>query len=84
MPPHMPPLDAAAHRAFVLQYPKVTAFRMTALNVNGRGDLAYEHGSYDITAAGVADQGSYLAVWRQQPDGAWKVLRFMWNTDLPR
>ena len=32
---------------------------------------------------GVHDVGKYLLVWKKQPDGGWKVLREIYNTDLP-
>jgi ketosteroid isomerase-like protein len=52
------------------------------------GDLAYILGSYTrTTKAGkdkpVADRGKYLAVWKKQADGTWKVEADMWNSDLP-
>ena len=82
MPPHLAPLDPVNLRLFVENYPKITAFSLTSLEIDGRGDLAYERGRYDITAGGVTDQGSYLRVWRQRPDGSWKVFRDMWHSDL--
>jgi ketosteroid isomerase-like protein len=52
------------------------------------GDLAYILGSYSkTTKAGkdkpVADRGKYLAVWKKQADGSWKIEADMWNSDLP-
>jgi len=52
------------------------------------GDLAYILGSYTkTTKAGkdkpVTDRGKYLAVWKKQADGTWKVEADMWNSDLP-
>jgi ketosteroid isomerase-like protein len=31
----------------------------------------------------VADRGKYLAVWKKQADGSWKIEADMWNSDLP-
>jgi len=29
------------------------------------------------------DRGKYVAVWKKQADGNWKVAVDTWNTDLP-
>ena len=29
------------------------------------------------------DAGKYIALWRQQADGTWKVHAETWNTDTP-
>ena len=55
------------------------------------GDLVYDLGSYTMTtkaakgskAKPANDHGKYLAVWKQQTDGSWKVESDMWNSDLP-
>ena len=45
--------------------------------VSRSGDLGYTVGSYEVTAEGdagpVTGTGTYLTVWRRQPDGTWKV-----------
>lgn len=52
------------------------------------GDLAYILGSYTMTTKAAkgtpaTDRGKYLAVWKKQPDGSWKIEADMWNSDLP-
>jgi uncharacterized protein (TIGR02246 family) len=52
------------------------------------GDLAYSIGTYQVTmkdAKGkpVTDRGKYMTVWKKQPDGTWKGLVDMANSDLP-
>ena len=42
------------------------------------GDLAYETGPYSMTMTGAdkkaaTERGHYVAVWRKQSDGSWKV-----------
>jgi len=38
------------------------------------GDMAYEIGSYALTSAdGKTNKGNSLTVWKQQPDGSWKI-----------
>jgi hypothetical protein len=29
------------------------------------------------------DQGKYVALWREQADGTWKLSAETWNTDMP-
>jgi ketosteroid isomerase-like protein len=29
------------------------------------------------------DVGKYVAVWKKQPDGSWKMIRDIYNSDLP-
>ncbi|MFQ5530466.1 MAG: YybH family protein [Gemmatimonadota bacterium] len=45
--------------------------------VSASGDLGYTVGTYEMTAEGEAGaaefRGTYLTVWRRQPDGTWKV-----------
>ena len=52
------------------------------------GDLGYSVGTYEETSKDssgktVSDKGKYLTVWKKQPDGSWKSLFDMSNTDLP-
>jgi ketosteroid isomerase-like protein len=52
------------------------------------GDLGYTSGTYkfsfkDPSGKPATDNGKYLTVWKKQPDGSWKVLFDMFNTDLP-
>jgi uncharacterized protein (TIGR02246 family) len=52
------------------------------------GDLAVETGTYEMTAQlksgqEMKDKGKYVAAWKRQPDGSWKMVRDISNTDLP-
>jgi len=52
------------------------------------GELGYTSGKYKVSfkdASGkrIFDRGKYLMVWKKQPDGAWKVMFDMNNSDLP-
>jgi len=51
------------------------------------GELGYTSGKYKVSftnASGknIFDKGKYLLVWKKQPNGAWKVLFDMNNSDL--
>ncbi len=52
------------------------------------GDLAYVQGTYSSTmndASGkpVAGKGKYVAIYKKQPDGEWKIAVDIGNSDLP-
>jgi uncharacterized protein (TIGR02246 family) len=52
------------------------------------GDLAYTVGTYQFTlndpkGKPISDRGKYMTVWKKQPDGQWKVVADMYNSDLP-
>jgi uncharacterized protein (TIGR02246 family) len=52
------------------------------------GDLALETGHYEWTLVPkggkeLKDKGKYLTAWKRQPDGSWKIVRDISNTDLP-
>ena len=63
--------------------------RFTILALEGRNDLAYVHGAYQITftppgaAEPVGDKGKYVEIWKKQRDGSWKVVLDIFNSDLP-
>ncbi|MCE5309565.1 MAG: SgcJ/EcaC family oxidoreductase [Acidobacteriales bacterium] len=68
--------------------PKISKFEMRSLEIEGRGDLAYDRGTYSVTvtpAGGtpVEDRGNYLTIFRKQADGAWKLQRDIWTSELP-
>ncbi len=68
---------------------KVTEFTLTVAQVDGRGGLAYDRGTYSITFSTegmpepVSDTGKYLVILRQQPDGSWLWAVEIWNSDQP-
>jgi ketosteroid isomerase-like protein len=51
------------------------------------GDLGVTSGPYQITmmenGKKVDDKGKYVTVWKKQADGSWKVVRDIFNSDLP-
>jgi ketosteroid isomerase-like protein len=53
------------------------------------GDLAVERSSYDwewIVVGSdepVTDQGTFIGIWRRQPDGSWKESHIMWHSWNP-
>jgi ketosteroid isomerase-like protein len=52
------------------------------------GDLGFSSGTYefsfkDPSGKTIDDKGKYVTVWKKQADGSWKVLRDIFNSDLP-
>jgi len=64
------------------------SFQIVKVEVSRSGDLAYGHGTYtrtmnDATGKPVTDEGKYVIVYKKQPDGKWKVVADIGNSDLP-
>jgi uncharacterized protein (TIGR02246 family) len=89
----LPPNEAAnqgraAIQASLEAFPPFSNFQLQVLEIEGRGDLAYARGTYSLTvtpagAAPIEDRGKYIEIWRKQADGSWKILRDIYNSDLP-
>lgn len=79
----------AAILALLRSYGSFQEFEPTILAIEGRNDLAYVHGAYQMSltppgaAAPVGDKGKYVEIWKKQRDGSWKVILDTWNSDLP-
>ena len=57
-------------------------------DVSSSGDLGYVTGSFELTAHDAAgtpaiEHGKYIATYKKQADGQWKVVRDIFNTDAP-
>jgi uncharacterized protein (TIGR02246 family) len=64
------------------------SFKTTKVEVSRGGDLAYSYGTNTVTmndpkGKPLTDQGKYVAVYRKEPDGKWKVVADIGNSDLP-
>jgi uncharacterized protein (TIGR02246 family) len=62
--------------------------RSDIVDITVSGDLGIETGTYawtTVPAGGspATDQGKYVHVWARSPDGAWKAIRYVVNSDLP-
>ncbi len=65
-----------------------TSWQTTKVEVSRSGDLAYSHGTSETTVNDpegnpVTDKEKWLVVWKKQPDGSWKVVIDIWNSDGP-
>jgi ketosteroid isomerase-like protein len=67
---------------------KATAVKFTSLEVVAAGNIGYEIGDYDMTfeipsVGEVKDVGKYIAIFKKQQDGSWKVYAETWNSNAP-
>ena len=89
LPPNGPAVQGRdAMRRLFESWPKLISFKENILEIEGRRDVAYVRGTYEMalsppgSKAPVHDVGKSLAVWERQADGRWLVSRVMWNSDL--
>jgi Ketosteroid isomerase homolog len=57
-----------------------------AAKVEVSGNLSYVTGTYEITGTDdsgkpMTDKGAYLKVWKKQPNGSWKCVADIFNSD---
>ncbi|HEX5832474.1 MAG TPA: DUF4440 domain-containing protein [Pyrinomonadaceae bacterium] len=93
LPPNMPVIQGKQQaRAMWQGMFSVPGFgggwKATKVEVARSGDLGYVTGAYELSetdASGrpIVDKGKYLEIWKKQPDGSWKCVADMFNTDLP-
>ncbi len=62
--------------------------QQTKVEVSRAGDLAYDVGAYELTlndpqGKPVTDRGKFVHVWKKQPDGSWRVVVAIFNSDQP-
>ena len=74
--------------SFFESFPTITEMQFNMVEIGGAGDMAYVYGRYSLTMdtggeKPVQDVGKYIEIWKRQPDGAWKVSRDIFNSDLP-
>lgn len=88
--PGMPALQGRdAIKATFAGLPPTKEFKVNIVSLEGRGEMAYVHGTYLETLAPpggappITDKGKYIEIWKKQTDGSWKVIRDIWNSDQP-
>jgi ketosteroid isomerase-like protein len=92
MPPDQPTLKGReALRAFWKEAPEagLIDLKLTAREVDGSGDLAYERGEFARRLRPrhghqFTDLGKYLAVFRRQPDGEYRAIVEIFNSPRGR
>ena len=64
------------------------SWQPTKVEASRGGDLGYTMGTYELTlhdpqGKPVSDRGKYVEVWKKQPDGTWKAVADIFNSNLP-
>ena len=64
------------------------SWQVSKVEVSRSGDQAYLIGAYRMTfkdpqGKNGTDHGKLLEVWKKQPDGKWKTVADIYNSDLP-
>lgn len=88
------PPNAAAVRGreavveFVKTYPPMSAFNVNIAELIGRGDVAFDHGTFTLAltlpnGAVVNDTGSFATIFKKQSDGTWAHHRVIFHSNLP-
>jgi len=91
--PNAPPvqgLDAVKNALagmFKMSDEKLT-WTPTLVEAAKSGDLGFSSGTYefsfkDPSGKTIDDKGKYVTVWQKQADGSWKVIRDIFNSDIP-
>jgi len=89
LPPNVGLIEGrAAILAFFQTLPAIPDFTGQAIEIDGRGDLAYIRGiySYTVPAAGrtpaFQDHGKFVEIRRRQADGRWLVAVDIFNSNV--
>ncbi len=93
LPPNAPPATGKeAIRKLWSQMVESPGFagsaQTTKLELSRAGDLAYSVGTYvlkknDLQGNPSTERGKWVLVCKKQPDGTWKVVIDIWNSDRP-
>ncbi len=64
------------------------SWQTTKVEVSRASDLAWCSGTYELTlndpkGKPITDRGKYVTVWKKHPDGSWKAVAEIWNSDQP-
>ncbi len=53
-----------------------------AVQLAASGDLGYTYGVYNFTGKDTTYEGTYVTIWKKQPDGSWKFVLDSGNPGL--
>jgi uncharacterized protein (TIGR02246 family) len=65
------------------------SFQADRVDVSKSGDVGYTQGSYTLTVTDpaakkpISDKGSYVTVYKKQPDGSWKAVSDIASSATP-
>ena len=93
LPPGSPPVVGKAaidaRDRSDLEVNEYSQFVITNREVEVNGDLAFARGDFRVTVAPKSGgdpmdfEGKYMTIFRQQPDGSWKIYRDIFNPSAP-
>src|SRR5262245_34481895 len=71
---------------------KITKFELKTDEIGGNQCLAYARGHFSLawtsevdgTTRTTSNDGTYLDLLREQPDGSWKITHHMWDDPVPQ
>src|SRR5262245_46546798 len=87
-----PNVPVATGRAAIQQvlgaFPPLGEMKLISHDVYGTADMAAVRGTYTLLMAppgglAVADTGSYVELWKKQPDGKWQIVWDIFNSHKP-
>ncbi len=86
--PNMPAVSGHEAIAELMKSFPISDFKVEIVEMDGTQDVAWVRGTYSmtLTPAGAepqSDTGKYIEIWKKQDDGSWKVVRDIFNSDLP-
>jgi ketosteroid isomerase-like protein len=62
---------------------------LNSLNLETSGDLAYDSGDFQetlttiATGARLTSKGSYIIIFKRQPNGSWQIIQHVWTGTAP-
>lgn len=64
------------------------AGEMTSHSVSSSADMAFTRGTYATTLTGhegelLIERGKWVTIWRREPEGSWRIVVDIYNTDTP-
>ena len=73
--------------AFFTAFPPFKDAKVSQVECEGHGDIAFARGTYSMTIliddkTSIPEKGKFLEVWRKQADGSWKIARDMFSSDM--
>lgn len=85
MPPNQPMVQGrAAIQTWMKNFPRLSKFIASPIEITGRGDLAYIRGTFQLVFEnGATDRGKYLEIRRREKNGRWLTTADIFNSDLP-
>jgi ketosteroid isomerase-like protein len=85
MVPHLETLTGPdVIRDFVKAFPEMKA-KYNILDIWGNSEVVNVHGKFQGTGLDneLLDKGKFLASFRRDQEGSWKMTHTIWNSDLP-